>query len=137
MSVVGFVEVGDGAEFEQELAHVKIFECIPGKYKLLPDIPLLFPLVAHGLKEMQSSGIGQVEPQGLYDSAFHIFEFLDSIRVIRDIDIIVHLGRVDFFVLAGNPQTSNPHKLVLVFGYVSLATKLVQVDQCQVQSLLF
>jgi hypothetical protein len=49
----------------------------------------------------------------------------------------VHLGRVDFFVLAGNPQTSNPHKLVLVFGDVSLATKLVQVDQRQVQSLLF
>jgi hypothetical protein len=49
----------------------------------------------------------------------------------------VHLGRVDFFVLAGNPQTSNPHKLVLVFGDVRLATKLVQVHQSQVQSLLF
>lgn len=86
---------------------------------------------------MQGSGIGQVEPQCLYDPAFHIFEFLDSIGVISDINIIVHLGRVDFFVLAGNPQTSNPHKLVLVFGDVSLATKLVQVDQSQVQSLLF
>ncbi len=116
---------------------MKIFECIPGEHKLLPGIPLLFPLVTHGLKEMEGSSIGQVEPQCLYDSAFHIFEFLDSIGVISDINIIVHLGRVDFFVLAGNPQTSNPHKLVLVFGDVSLATKLVQVDQRQVQSLLF
>jgi hypothetical protein len=86
---------------------------------------------------MQRSGISQVEAQRLYDSAFHIFKFLNSIGVISDINIIVHLGRVDFFVLAGNPQTSNPHQLVLVFGDVSLATKLVQVHQSQVQSLLF
>ena len=137
LRVVGFVQVGDRTQLKQELAHVKILKCIPGQYKFLPDIPFLFPLVTHGLQQMQRSCIGQVEPQRLNNPSLHILQLLHSIGVIGDINIIVHLGRVDFFVLTSNPQTSNAHELVLVLGDIGLATKLVQVDQGQVQSLFF
>ena len=84
---------------------MKVFDGIAGQDKFLPDVSLLLPLVTHSLKELQGRGIGQVEPQSLNNPAFHILKFLNGIRIISNIDVVVHFGWVNFFVLAGDPQT--------------------------------
>lgn len=110
---------------------MKILLCLFGKDKLFSEISLFLPLVTQCIKNVQSGGEGKVKVQRLDDSTFHIFKLLEGIGVISNIDIIMHFGWIDFLILAGNPEAGNSNKLILMFGDIILASKLVQVNQGQ------
>ena len=104
---------------------MEVFKWIFSQNKLFFDIAFLFPLITDRLEYIESSGVSKVKTKRLYNSAFHIFEFLQGVRVISHIDVIVHFGRVDFLVFARYPQTSDTHKLVLVFSNLVSAREFV------------
>lgn len=51
-------------------------------------------------------------------------------------DIVLHAGRVDFLVFAGDPETSDAHQLVLVLADFLKGAELIQVGKSQLQGLL-
>lgn len=113
-----------------------MLEWLFGQYHFLVEISLFLPFVGDGLQKIQRSCVSQVEVQSLNDSSFHVLKFLESVRVVGNIDVVVHFWWVNLLVFAGNPETSNTHKLVLLLADFILWREDVEILESQMQSLV-
>ena len=51
-------------------------------------------------------------------------------------NIVLHARRIDLFVFAGYPETSDSYKLVLMLGDLVLRGIFIEVNQGKIESLL-
>jgi hypothetical protein len=68
--------------------------------------------------------------------SLHSLELVEGVAAVSDLDVVLHAGRVDLLILAGDPQTGNSNQLVLLLVHLRDRAVLVEVGQGQLQGLL-
>ena len=85
---------------------------------------------------MERSGAVELKVESLDDVPFHDLQVFERVSVGSHFDVVLGAGRVDFLVFAGDPQASDPDKLVLILGDLAGGGVVAEIAEGQVEGLL-
>ena len=77
------------------------------------DFLLGLAQLTHLRQKHIGGGCGEIEAEHLEHEVLHPEDLLLVVRVVRDVDELPHVGRVDLLVFAGDEHRGSPDQLQL------------------------